>query len=59
MITPPVGMNLWVIEAVTKAPVHPIIAGALRYVLLCRDDVEDRHFRLCGDEGPHTAHRVW
>lgn len=58
MITPPVGTNPWVIKAVTQAPVRPIIAGALPYVLLCRDDVDDRDCRLCGDEGPHAAHRV-
>ncbi len=34
MITPPVGMNLFVIKAVTKAPMGRIIAGSAPYVLL-------------------------
>jgi C4-dicarboxylate transporter DctM subunit len=34
MITPPVGMNLFTIKAVTKAPLGEIIRGSLPYVLL-------------------------
>jgi C4-dicarboxylate transporter DctM subunit len=34
LITPPVGMNLFTIKAVTKAPIGDIIRGALPYVLL-------------------------
>ena len=34
LITPPVGMNLVTIKAVTKAPIGDIIRGALPYVLL-------------------------
>jgi C4-dicarboxylate transporter, DctM subunit len=34
MITPPVGMNLFTIKAVTKAPIGEIIRGAYPYVLL-------------------------
>jgi len=34
LITPPVGMNLFTIKAVTKAPIGEIIRGALPYVLL-------------------------
>jgi len=34
LITPPVGMNLFTIKAVAKAPIGQIIAGALPYVLL-------------------------
>jgi C4-dicarboxylate transporter DctM subunit len=33
-ITPPVGMNLFTIKAITKAPMGPIIRGAAPYVLL-------------------------
>lgn len=33
-ITPPVGMNLFTIKAVTKAPMGQIIVGSLPYVLL-------------------------
>ena len=34
MITPPVGMNLFTIKAVTNAPMGTIIRGALPFVLL-------------------------
>ena len=34
LITPPVGMNLFTIKAVTKAPIGQIIQGSLPYVLL-------------------------
>jgi C4-dicarboxylate transporter DctM subunit len=34
LITPPVGMNLFTIKAVAKAPIGQVIAGALPYVLL-------------------------
>lgn len=34
LITPPVGMNLFTIKAVTRAPIGEIIRGALPYVLL-------------------------
>jgi C4-dicarboxylate transporter DctM subunit len=34
LITPPVGMNLFTIKAVTKAPIGEIIRGSLPYVLL-------------------------
>ena len=34
LITPPVGMNLFTIKAVTKAPIGVIIRGALPYVIL-------------------------
>jgi C4-dicarboxylate transporter DctM subunit len=34
LITPPVGMNLFTIKAVTKAPIGDIIRGALPYVVL-------------------------
>jgi C4-dicarboxylate transporter DctM subunit len=34
LITPPVGMNLFTIKAVTKAPIGVIISGALPYVIL-------------------------
>jgi C4-dicarboxylate transporter DctM subunit len=34
LITPPVGMNLFTIKAVTQAPIGSIIRGALPYVLL-------------------------
>jgi C4-dicarboxylate transporter, DctM subunit len=34
LITPPVGMNLFTIKAVTKAPIGDIIRGSLPYVLL-------------------------
>jgi C4-dicarboxylate transporter DctM subunit len=33
-ITPPVGMNLFTIKAITKAPMREIIRGAAPYVLL-------------------------
>ncbi|MEZ5653172.1 MAG: TRAP transporter large permease [Burkholderiaceae bacterium] len=33
-ITPPVGMNLFTIKAITKAPMGDIVRGALPYVLL-------------------------
>lgn len=33
-ITPPVGMNLFTIKAITKSPLGPIIRGAAPYVLL-------------------------
>ncbi|MEZ5661720.1 MAG: TRAP transporter large permease [Burkholderiaceae bacterium] len=33
-ITPPVGMNLFTIKAITKAPIGEIVRGALPYVLL-------------------------
>ena len=33
-ITPPVGMNLFTIKAITKSPMGPIIRGAAPYVLL-------------------------
>ncbi len=33
-ITPPVGMNLFTIKAITGAPMAPIVRGALPYVLL-------------------------
>jgi C4-dicarboxylate transporter DctM subunit len=34
LITPPVGMNLFTIKAITKAPIGQIILGSLPYVLL-------------------------
>ena len=34
MITPPVGMNLFVIKGITDAPLSEVIRGALPYVLL-------------------------
>jgi len=34
MITPPVGMNLFTLKAVTKAPIGQIIQGSLPYVVL-------------------------
>ena len=34
LITPPVGMNLFTIKAVARAPIGQVIAGALPYVLL-------------------------
>jgi C4-dicarboxylate transporter DctM subunit len=34
LITPPVGMNLFTIKAVTRAPIGDIIRGSLPYVLL-------------------------
>ncbi len=34
LITPPVGMNLFAIKAITKAPIGEIIAGILPYVIL-------------------------
>jgi C4-dicarboxylate transporter DctM subunit len=34
LITPPVGMNLFTIKAVAKAPIGQVIAGALPFVLL-------------------------
>ncbi len=34
LITPPVGMNLFTIKAITKAPIGEIIRGSLPYVLL-------------------------
>jgi C4-dicarboxylate transporter DctM subunit len=34
LITPPVGMNLFTIKAVAKAPIGQVISGALPYVLL-------------------------
>ncbi|MOA58652.1 Sialic acid TRAP transporter permease protein SiaT [compost metagenome] len=34
MITPPVGMNLFTIKAVTNAPMGTIIRGAMPFVLL-------------------------
>ena len=34
MITPPVGMNLFTIKAVTRAPIGHIIQGSLPYVIL-------------------------
>ena len=34
LITPPVGMNLFTIKAVTRAPIGEIIRGSLPYVLL-------------------------
>jgi C4-dicarboxylate transporter DctM subunit len=34
LITPPVGMNLFAIKAITKAPIGEIIKGVLPYVLL-------------------------
>jgi len=34
LITPPVGMNLFTLKAITQAPMGPIIRGALPYVLL-------------------------
>ena len=33
-ITPPVGMNLFTIKAITKSPLGPIVRGAAPYVLL-------------------------
>ena len=33
-ITPPVGMNLFTIKAITKAPLGPIVRGSAPYVLL-------------------------
>jgi C4-dicarboxylate transporter DctM subunit len=34
LITPPVGMNLFAIKAITRAPIGEIIAGVAPYVLL-------------------------
>jgi C4-dicarboxylate transporter DctM subunit len=34
LITPPVGMNLFTIKAVTRAPIGEVIRGALPYVVL-------------------------
>jgi C4-dicarboxylate transporter DctM subunit len=34
LITPPVGMNLFTIKAITNAPIGEIIAGVLPYVAL-------------------------
>lgn len=34
MITPPVGMNLFTVKAISRAPMSEIISGALPYVLL-------------------------
>ena len=34
MITPPVGMNLFVIKGITDAPISEVVRGALPYVLL-------------------------
>jgi C4-dicarboxylate transporter DctM subunit len=34
LITPPVGMNLFVIRGIVDAPIREIMAGALPYVLL-------------------------
>jgi hypothetical protein len=34
LITPPVGMNLFVIKGITDAPLSEVIRGALPYVLL-------------------------
>jgi len=34
MITPPVGMNLFTIKAVTRAPIGEIIRGSLPYAML-------------------------
>jgi C4-dicarboxylate transporter DctM subunit len=34
LITPPVGMNLFVIKGITNAPLAEVIRGALPYVLL-------------------------
>jgi C4-dicarboxylate transporter DctM subunit len=34
MITPPVGMNLFTIKAVTRAPIGDIIRGSAPYVVL-------------------------
>jgi C4-dicarboxylate transporter DctM subunit len=34
MITPPVGMNLFTIKAVTRAPIGQIIRGSLPYAML-------------------------
>lgn len=34
MITPPVGMNLFTIKSITKAPMSEIVAGSLPYVVL-------------------------
>jgi C4-dicarboxylate transporter DctM subunit len=34
LITPPVGMNLFAIKAITRAPIREIIAGVTPYVLL-------------------------
>jgi C4-dicarboxylate transporter DctM subunit len=34
MITPPVGMNLFTIKAVTKAPMADVIRGSAPYVVL-------------------------
>ncbi|MCK4711827.1 MAG: TRAP transporter large permease subunit, partial [Marinosulfonomonas sp.] len=34
LITPPVGMNLFVIKGIAKAPLSEVIRGALPYVLL-------------------------
>jgi C4-dicarboxylate transporter, DctM subunit len=33
-ITPPVGMNLFTIKAITQAPMGDVIRGSLPYVLL-------------------------
>jgi C4-dicarboxylate transporter DctM subunit len=33
-ITPPVGMNLFTIKAITKSPLGPIVRGAAPYALL-------------------------
>jgi C4-dicarboxylate transporter, DctM subunit len=34
MITPPVGMNLFTIKAITRAPLGEIVRGAAPYALL-------------------------
>jgi C4-dicarboxylate transporter, DctM subunit len=34
LITPPVGMNLFAIKAITRAPIGDIIMGVLPYVIL-------------------------
>ena len=34
LITPPVGMNLFVIKGIVQAPMWPIIRGVLPYVVL-------------------------
>ncbi|MBI3451486.1 MAG: TRAP transporter large permease [Rhodospirillales bacterium] len=34
LITPPVGMNLFAIKAITKAPIREIISGVMPYVVL-------------------------
>jgi C4-dicarboxylate transporter DctM subunit len=34
LVTPPVGMNLFTIKAIAKAPIEPIIRGVLPYTVI-------------------------